>query len=116
MTFAARSPRVQGPTASGPASVYGSLGSFGAGSLTVTTPSATVTASGGSGSYTYAWAYLSGTNGTINSSTSATTTFTRIVPWPTLTTGVFRCTVTDSVSGMTATVDVTVDTEALNLN
>lgn len=83
-------------------------------SSTATTNSTTVTPSGGAAPYTYAWSYLSGVTATVNSATSATTTFSRTVfidnPGQTINrTGVYRCTVTDSTS-QTATADVTVNT------
>ena len=83
-------------------------------SSTATTPSTTVTPSGGIVPYTYAWAFVSGSAATVNSATSATTTFSRTVfidnPGQQIfRTGVYRCTVTDFV-GRTATADVTVET------
>lgn len=74
----------------------------------VTTASFVASASGGSGTgYTYAWTRLSGTaNATINSPSSATTTFTDPdAPIGGSTSDTFRVTATDSV-GNTATFDV----------
>ena len=81
---------------------------------TATTDPTTVTPSGGVSPYTYAWTYVSGSTATVNSSTSATTTFSRTVfidfsGQQIDRTGVYRCTVTDSAS-QTATADVTVNT------
>lgn len=83
-------------------------------SSTATTDPTTVTPTGGVAPYTYSWAFVSGNTATINSPTSATTTFTRSVFLDTagqsvFRTGVYRCTVTDSAS-QTATADVTVET------
>lgn len=64
-----------------------------------TTPSTTVTASGGSGSYTYQWTRLSGGFFTINSPTSATTTFTATnLAAGQFITGTYQCTVKDTSS------------------
>jgi hypothetical protein len=88
------------------------------GNCTATTTSTTVTATGGSGSYTYAWAFVAGTGtgATANSPTARTTTFfrtsaagTSAAPDKTYT-GTLRCTVTDSVTGRTASADVVVST------
>ena len=85
--------------------------------VTTGTATASVTTTG-SGSYTYSWAFLSGSNATINSPTSAATTFTRnqrtgLNSTSTTTlTGVFRCTVTDTVNNTTAYYDETVTTYA----
>lgn len=80
----------------------------GAGSITSST--ATATADGGAGGYTYAWAHVSGDSYTINSPSSAGTTFTTSVLAGQLKSGVYRCTVTDSASS-TATADITVALE-----
>lgn len=87
------------------------------GNCNATTGSTTVTPRNGSGSYTYSWAYLSGSSATINTPTAASTTFTRnAAAGPSSGdpirnySGTFRCTVTDTVSGQTATADVTVNT------
>ena len=93
----------------------GSTGVPGA-NISVTTGSVTVTPSGGSAPYTYAWTNVSGTTATVNSATSATTTFTRNAAGSnggTNYTGVYRCTVTDSAA-RTASVDVTVSTTHTN--
>jgi hypothetical protein len=64
-----------------------------------TTASTTVTPSGGSGSYTYQWTRLSGGYFTINSPTSATTTFTATnLAAGQFVTGTYQCTVTDTSS------------------
>lgn len=77
----------------------------------LTTSSVTATAAGGNSPYTYAWSQVSGGAITINSPSSATTTFTAsgLVNLVTRA-GVFRCTATDSTSGtaLTATVDISV--------
>ena len=78
------------------------------GAGTATTSAVTATPSGGLSPFTYAWARISGTGGTINSATSATTTFSRVMGEDEVATNVFRCTVSDSLGG-TATADVTVD-------
>lgn len=78
----------------------------------VTSSTDTASASGGAGGYTYAWSYQSGDSYTINSPTSAATTFTTNVGVGVLKSGVYRCTVTDSLSA-TAYQDVTIEFEAL---
>lgn len=84
------------------------------GAAAATTGSTTVTATGGAGGYAYAWTHVSGVNATINSPSSATTSFTRTgavgVSGDEIRTyvGTFRCTVTSG--GLTTTVDVTVST------
>lgn len=73
---------------------------------TVTSQSATVTPTGGGAPYTYAWVRNTG-SATINSPTSATTTFTETgLAVSELRTSTFTCTVTDA-SGQTATANVT---------
>jgi hypothetical protein len=70
----------------------------------------TCSATGGSPPYTYAWSYVSGTTATVNSATSATTTFTRTGTTDLLgntLSGYYKCTVTDSVA-------VTDDTSNVN--
>lgn len=73
----------------------------------VTTSTASLVKGGGFSPYTYAWTHISGDTATINSPSSASTTFTAIV---TLAEGelqgVFRCTVTDAL-GATASDTVT---------
>lgn len=94
----------------------GALYKFGALS-TQTTASTTVTVSGGTSSYNYSWARVSGGYFTINSPSSATTTFTATnVPVNGFITGVYRCTVTDSSSPQkvaTADVYITFERESL---
>lgn len=88
--------------------------------VNVTTASATVTPAGGSGTYSYAWsvAFVSANSidstGTCsaNSATSATTTFTGQTCNGTNSPGsdyyMASCVVTDTVSGATATVQVSI--------
>lgn len=90
-----------------PSSLYNSRS--GSGSLTSST--ATGTASGGTGPYTYAWTYVSGNSYTINSPSSASTTFTTSLTAGQLKSGVYRCTVTDSLSA-TASATITVEMES----
>lgn len=74
---------------------------------THTSDSVTVTVTGGTGPYTYSWARLSGSAAIYaDSSTSASTTFSASICFGTRS-GVWRCTVTDSLSA-TATVDVSI--------
>jgi len=88
------------------------------GNVAATTNSTTVSAVGGSGSYTYAWAFVagSGTSAVANSPSARTTNFTRTSAAGNSSTpdknytGSFRCTVTDTAGGRTATVDVVVNT------
>ena len=89
-----------------PGNVYTSRS--GGGSATSNT--VTATASGGAGGYTYAWTYVSGNSYTINSSTSASTTFTTTLVSGAYKTGVYRCTVTSG--GATVSADITVDFES----
>lgn len=78
---------------------------FGAGGVTGVTGSTTVTGLPGGG--TFSWAYLSGDTGaTIDSPTSASTTFRRTVTAGQSFTTVFRCTYS-APGGGTATADVT---------
>jgi hypothetical protein len=79
----------------------------------VTSGAATATASGGAGGYTYAWAYVSGDSFTINSSTSASTTFTTTLVSGGYKLGNYRCTVTSG--GATAFADIQVIFESLGL-
>lgn len=90
-----------------PSSLYDSR--TGGGSLT--SSPATGTGSGGTGPYTYAWTYVSGNSFTINSPSSATTTFTTSLIAGQLKSGVYRCTVTDSLSA-TASATIDVDMES----
>lgn len=83
-------------------------------SANVTTNSVTITASGGAGSGpTFAWSKISGDTFTVNSPTSATTSFTvnipRIRDGTVSRSAVYRCTVTRGTE--TATVDVNVGAE-----
>ena len=71
----------------------------------------TATATGGSTPYTYAWTRVSGSSYTINSPTSAATTFTTTLAPSGYKTGVYRCTVTDSL-GAIAMADATIEFEA----
>jgi hypothetical protein len=79
---------------------------------TSTTNSVTVTAYNGAPGYSYAWSYLSGTGFTVNSPTSAATSFSLSAAGSPAGTGYsawYRCTVTDSI-GATSAVDVYVST------
>ena len=70
-----------------------------AGPGSVTTNSVTVTPSGGTGPYTYAWANVEGDTATVNSPTSATTTFTHTLTLVSPTkSGQYECTVTDAAA------------------
>lgn len=102
-----------------PASVsgYGSTGSSG-GNVAVTTDAATVSTSGGVGPFTYSWAHVSGDTFTVNSASSASTTFSKTMAAPSIdgtsniSSGVYRCTITDTGdSSYQTTKDVTVTTE-----
>jgi hypothetical protein len=65
-----------------------------------TTNSVTCIATGGVGPFTYAWTFpVDPTNTTINSSTSATTTFTVTNNAVATYTGTARCTITDTGNG-----------------
>ena len=86
--------------------IYGSC--FGT-PCTAVSSSVTCGAYGGSGSYTYSWAKVSGTTFTLSSTTAATITFSHSVS--ALSTAVYRCTVTDTVTTITAYADVTVELE-----
>lgn len=88
------------------------------GNVTVTTDTVTITPSGGVGPYTYSWAYVSGSTFTVNSPSSAATSFTKTAAAPTIDgnfnrfTGVYRCTVTDTGNGnVQNTIDVNVTTD-----
>lgn len=91
-----------------PSSLYNSRS--GGGSLT--SSPATGTGSGGTAPYTYAWTYVSGNSYTINSPSSASTTFTTSLTAGQLKSGVYRCTVTDSLSA-TASDTITVEMESI---
>ncbi len=81
-----------------------------------TTGSTTVSVTGGVAPYTYSWALFSGDILTVNSPTSATTTFTKTsLPLPGSVSATYRCTVTDSTGGtpLTAIADVFVTIERI---
>jgi hypothetical protein len=65
----------------------------------ITSAGATATPSGGTATYSYAWTKVSGDTVTINSPTSATTTFTAAVIAGHSKAATYRCTVTDSTAG-----------------
>lgn len=78
----------------------------GAGS--VTTAAASIgSVLGGNGAYTYAWTYVSGDTFTINSPTSSSTTGTTSVTVGQTKVGVYKCTVTDTATNRTASVNFT---------
>jgi len=85
-----------------------------AGSCTAFVPSITCTGNNPVGSVTYAWTYVSGTNATIASPSSASTTFSRSAPASggagSVYVGTFRCTATDAGSGLSDSVDITLTT------
>jgi len=83
---------------------------LGDGSLT-SDPATGTGADGSGGGYTYAWTYVSGDSYTINSPSSATTTFTTSVVIGSPKSGTYRCTVTDSASS-TANATIVVEMEA----
>lgn len=87
-----------------PTSAYG----FGTG--TPSTNNVTASVSGGTAPYTYAWSYVSGDTFTTSNPTSATTHWSKSVGINDIFTGVYKCTVTDSL-GVTGfdTVGVEVD-------
>lgn len=92
-----------------PASLYKSGTGF-----NQTTASCTATPTGGVSTYSYAWTQISGDTFTINSASSATTTFTTSgMSSGDTRAATFRCTVTDSTGGTPLTahadIDVTVD-------
>jgi len=91
----------------------GSLYTTRSGAGSATSNSATATASGGSGGYTYAWTRVSGDTYTINSSTSATTTFTTTLSNGQFKSGIYRCTVTSG--GVTAFANIQVDFESIDV-
>jgi len=83
------------------------LSRFGAYS-TQTTGGVTATAANGAGGYSYAWTKVSGDPITINSPSSATTTFTAAgLAYGETRSAIFRCTTTD-LSASTATADISV--------
>lgn len=89
-------------------SPYAAIGTR-SGSGAATTNSVTATPTGGTGPYLYAWALVSGDTFTVNSPTSATTTFTASVGPGEDKTAIYRVTITDSLlATATATVSVTV--------
>lgn len=91
-----------------PSSVYGVT--FTAG-LAITA-TCTTTAAGGVGPYTYAWEYVSGDPATINSPSSAATSFQRLHATPGgYLAGLYRCKVTDSLGSIAYTGNVSVETE-----
>lgn len=90
-----------------PSSLYDTR--IGGGSLT--SSPATGTGAGGTAPYTYAWTYVSGNSYTIDSPGLATTTFTTSLTAGQLKSGVYRCTVTDSLSA-TASATITVEMES----
>lgn len=71
----------------------------------LTTDATTITPTGGLAPYTYSWTRISGTVGTANSASSATTSFTGLVSTGGFEESTFRCTVTDAL-GTSVTVDV----------
>lgn len=85
-----------------PASAYGYSNTS-----PVTSESVTVTPTGGVAPFTYAWTKLSG-SGSINSPTTATTTFNANVPDGDSLIGNYRCTATDAI-GSFATADCDVE-------
>ena len=90
-----------------------SLYTLRSGAGSATSDAATGSASGGAGGYTYAWTRVSGDSYTINSSTSASTTFTTTLASGQLKSGVYRCTVTSG--GVTASANIQVDFEAIDI-
>ena len=82
----------------------------GAGSLT--SPTSTGVAGGGSGGYTYAWTYVSGDSFTINTPSTAGTTFTTTLGAAQYKAGTYRCTVTDS-SSATASATTLIELESV---
>lgn len=69
--------------------------------INITTNAATATPTGGIGPYTYLWTKVSGDAISINSATSATTTFTGSgMASPEERDAIFICTVTDTATGL----------------
>ena len=91
-----------------PASTYTTR--TGSGSLTSST--STGSASGGAGGYSYAWTYVSGDSFTINTPSTAATTFTTSLGPNIFKSGTYRCTVTDSASA-TASADTLIELESI---
>lgn len=81
-----------------PGFVIGQKGIPGTGS--VSTNPTSVSVSGGVGPYSYAWEYVSGATFTVNSPSSSTTSFSRVVGDGDEFNGVYRCKVTDSLSNV----------------
>jgi hypothetical protein len=84
--------------------------------VTATTADANVTVSGGAGPFTYLWEYVAGNTAVVNSSSSASTSFTRAVFMnpgdPQVNrSGSYRCRVTDSLSAVVYSNAVTINTE-----
>jgi len=91
-----------------PASTYTTR----SGSGSLTSPTSTGSASGGAGGYSYAWTYVSGDSFTINTPSTAATTFTTSLGVNIFKSGTYRCTVTDSVSA-TAYADTLIELESI---
>mgnify|MGYP002654837852 CR=1 FL=1 len=83
-------------------------------SVTATTGSTVTTAGGGQPPYAYLWQYVSGDTASITTPASADTTFSRTVTqnafFSVTRTGVYRCRVTDALSTVVFTGNVTVET------
>ena len=83
-------------------------------SVTATTGSTVTTAGGGQPPYAYLWQYVSGDTATPLNPASADTTFSRTVTqnafFSVTLTGVYRCRVTDALSTVVFTGNVTVET------
>lgn len=63
---------------------------------------------------TYAWTQVSGPAVTITAPSAASTTFSAVMSAGTSLSAVMRCTVTDSVTGMSGYADVQLDLEEVN--
>lgn len=99
-----------------PPSVSGTQGSFGPGSLTITSNAVTAAPVGGVAPYAYSWAYSSGDTGiTITSASSASTAFSKSLALGIEVAADFTCVVTD-VNGATAIASVSVSLNHVNLN
>jgi hypothetical protein len=82
---------------------------------TVVTNSVTITPSGGVAPYTYAWSYVSGDNLTIDSPTSATTSFEGIVSGAAPDkVGTYKCRITDHVGTIFDVTGVTAEIEMIS--